>query len=105
MELFAANGYDDTTVENTAQAAGIFAAFFFRYLSKGDLMSFALNAVWRATRGGSRRVPGRILDARGVSGIGLGPCECAFEERGADSKASQDSEAQPGSGFRGDVTA
>ena len=43
MELFAANGYDDTTVENIAQAAGISLRSFFRYfMSKGDLMSFAL---------------------------------------------------------------
>src|SRR4051794_25391742 len=43
MDLFAANGYDETTVEDIARAAGISLRSFFRYfLSKGDLMSYAL---------------------------------------------------------------
>ena len=43
MDLFAASGYDKTTVEDIAQAAGISLRSFFRYfMSKGDLMSFAL---------------------------------------------------------------
>ena len=43
MDLFADNGYDETTVEDIARAAGISLRSFFRYfLSKGDLMSYAL---------------------------------------------------------------
>jgi AcrR family transcriptional regulator len=43
MDLFADKGYDETTVEDIARAAGISLRSFFRYfLSKGDLMSYAL---------------------------------------------------------------
>ncbi len=44
-DLFFLNGYDETTVDDIAQAAGISPRSFFRYfLSKGDLMSYALLA-------------------------------------------------------------
>jgi len=44
-DLFAVRGYDETTVDEIAQAAGISPRSFFRYfLSKGDLMSYALLA-------------------------------------------------------------
>jgi AcrR family transcriptional regulator len=40
IELFAANGFDETTVEEVAQAAGISRASFFRYFSsKDDLLA------------------------------------------------------------------
>jgi AcrR family transcriptional regulator len=43
MDLFADKGYDETTVDDIARAAGISLRSFFRYfLSKGDLMSYAL---------------------------------------------------------------
>jgi AcrR family transcriptional regulator len=43
MDLFAANGYDQTTVDEVACAAGISLRSFFRYFaSKGDLMSYGL---------------------------------------------------------------
>jgi len=43
IDLFAANGYDETTVDDIARAAGISLRSFFRYFaSKGDLMSYAL---------------------------------------------------------------
>src|SRR5689334_12995402 len=43
MDLFSAKGYDETTVEDIARAAGISLRSFFRYFnSKGDLMSYAL---------------------------------------------------------------
>jgi AcrR family transcriptional regulator len=43
MDLFAEKGYDETTVEDIARAAGISLRSFFRYfLSKGDLMSYSL---------------------------------------------------------------
>jgi AcrR family transcriptional regulator len=43
MDLFAVNGYDETTVEDIARAAGISLRSFFRYFtSKGDLMAYAL---------------------------------------------------------------
>jgi len=43
MDLFSANGYDETTVEEIARAAGISLRSFFRYFaSKGDLMSYSL---------------------------------------------------------------
>ena len=43
MDLFSANGYDETTVEDIARAAGISLRSFFRYFtSKGDLMAYAL---------------------------------------------------------------
>jgi len=43
MDLFSANGYDETTVEDIARAAGISLRSFFRYFtSKGDLMAYSL---------------------------------------------------------------
>lgn len=43
IDLFAANGYDETTVDDIARATGISLRSFFRYFaSKGDLMSYAL---------------------------------------------------------------
>lgn len=43
IELFSARGYDETTVEDIARAAGISLRSFFRYFaSKGDLMAYAL---------------------------------------------------------------
>jgi AcrR family transcriptional regulator len=43
IDLFSANGYDETTVEDIARAAGISLRSFFRYFkSKGDLMAYAL---------------------------------------------------------------
>lgn len=43
MDLFAAKGYDETTVEDIARAAGISLRSFFRYFTaKGDLMAYAL---------------------------------------------------------------
>src|SRR5947209_18161793 len=43
MDLFSSSGYDETTVEDLARAAGISLRSFFRYFtSKGDLMAYAL---------------------------------------------------------------
>jgi AcrR family transcriptional regulator len=43
MHLFAARGYDETTVDEIAEKAGISRRSFFRYFSsKGDLMGSAL---------------------------------------------------------------
>ena len=43
MDLFSAKGYDETTIEDIARAAGISLRSFFRYFnSKGDLMAYAL---------------------------------------------------------------
>jgi len=43
MDLFSANGYDETTVEDIARAAGLSLRSFFRYFtSKGDLMAYSL---------------------------------------------------------------
>jgi AcrR family transcriptional regulator len=43
IDLFSAKGYDETTVEDIARAAGISLRSFFRYFaSKGDLMAYTL---------------------------------------------------------------
>ena len=43
IDLFSADSYDETTVEDIARAAGISLRSFFRYFnSKGDLMAYAL---------------------------------------------------------------
>jgi AcrR family transcriptional regulator len=43
LDLFVEKGYDETTVDAVAQAAGISQRSFFRYFAtKGDLMSYAL---------------------------------------------------------------
>jgi len=43
IDLFVQNGYDETTVDDVAQAAGISQRSFFRYFTtKGDVMAYAL---------------------------------------------------------------
>jgi AcrR family transcriptional regulator len=43
IDLFEQRGYDETTVDEVAQAAGISPRSFFRYFAtKGDLMAYAL---------------------------------------------------------------
>jgi AcrR family transcriptional regulator len=43
IDLFEQKGYDETTVDEVAQAAGISQRSFFRYFAtKGDLMAYAL---------------------------------------------------------------
>lgn len=43
IELFLHKGYDETTVDDVAQAAGISPRSFFRYFAtKGDVMAYAL---------------------------------------------------------------
>lgn len=42
-DLFAAKGYDETTVEDVAEKAGVSRRSFFRYFSsKGDILAFGL---------------------------------------------------------------
>ncbi|MDE3197083.1 MAG: TetR family transcriptional regulator, partial [Acidobacteriota bacterium] len=48
MDLFAAGGYDETTVDEIAERAGVSRRSFFRYFeSKGDLMAYGMAGYGR----------------------------------------------------------
>jgi mycofactocin system transcriptional regulator len=68
LELFAQNGFDDTTVDDIAQAAGIARRTFFRYFaSKNDVVWGDFDGALQELRDQLRRVPADVPLMTGIT--------------------------------------
>src|ERR1022692_4783948 len=104
IDLFEQKGYDETTVDEVAQAAGISQRSFFRYFAtKGDLMALCAGDLRGSAHCSDRRLPQQLFPRRGLPG-NAGSCRTGSRNASSHTKDLRNFEEQCGGGSRRDVT-